>query len=832
MSESASASRVRRSPPRSRLPLRLSALLLLGFSCVLNLPSVSRAAGSEAEFPAPGPAAGPDSLAYAERLPLKAREKKVASPNRPGLSLVDSESAAGRAKKPRHDKHREQAAATAGGEEKTSPARQQGEEEGEEAEEAEEGEEGEEEDTEAGLAEEVAGADADQKRANAEDEVRIEDVDGPSPPTTRDYVPRISNPYYGQYSRGTKGKHLIYPSGLPYVYDAVTPSSSSSASASSSSASAAASSAAGRCAFFLYVHPLYPTYMNSGDPTRVPGPNGGAYESASTLWYWQLRELKRRGEHDAAVLFFPHFHPRMLSVGRRYKASRERASARVSTAQGVRQHAGWLASQTRAVLQWLVGATTADGEERQRRGERGLASTESVGALPQTEVQPGDEEGADEGDDAGELLRAAGLLDLREKCRVWDLFFLGWGTGGLSLRAMLSLGLLLWTNNEEWLEEVLRLHAFFDRWGAAREPEADSSEEEAAELANSSRRSQLLQAAFPSTKPRTLRSGPESGASGEPEARRGSSQESQSLAGDPGSKASASTAGTTGDTSFEGPPAREVRVHLRTASFLGVPHGGVGSRVGKNVGIEKLGWTKWVFSFVPQGLLRRVGNTTYRQELLHVDPDRVLCSLAQEEKQNYSFAAREGSLLSYFDAVLFYGFLNTKFDFPTLSQLGLSEELLLTSGAAELLQHNLAAQSRFFFVDAMQTTLNKVNVMTSPRFAPLILDRTACGVMSPRNIYGFVLRVLEVVNGRQTPRRFLPRRYVALKGSNFYDTPDDASSWTRLLRHKLKHENAAAARFIYLHQAVRMMQHADAQDFPFDDDRHDAIAGAWFYRRA
>ncbi|ESS33159.1 putative transmembrane protein [Toxoplasma gondii GAB2-2007-GAL-DOM2] len=820
MSENDSASGARRSPPRPRLPLRLSALLLLGFSCFLCLSSVSRASGSEAEFSARGSEGYTDSLAYAERLSLKAREKKASSPTKLGHSVAESESAAGRGKHPRRDKHREQAGAAADEKERPSTARQQREEEAE--------------DTEAELAEDVGAADAEQKRANAEDEVRVEDLDGPSPPMTRDYVPRISNPFFGQYSRITKGKHLIYPSGLPYVYDAVTPPSSSSASASASAPASSAQGATGRCAFFLYVHPLYPTYTNSGDPTRVPGPNGGAYESASTLWYWQLRELKRRGEHDAVVLFFPHFHPRMLSVGRRVKARSERAGAKMSTAQGVRQHAGWLASQTRAVLQWLVEATPDDGEERRRPELRGPASTESVGDLPQkTEVQPGDEEVADEDDDAGGLLRAAGLLDLQAKCREWELFFLGWGTGGLSLRAMLSLGLLLWTNKEEWLEEVLRLHAFFDRWGATRERESESSEDEAAELPNSSRRDPSLHAAFPSTKSRTLGSRPEPDASkGESEARRGSSQESQPLAADPGSEASASTAGTPDAASFEGPPAREVRVHLRTASFIGVPHGGVGSRVGKNVGIEKLGWTKWVFSFVPQGLLRLLGNTTYRQELLHVDPDRVLCSLAQEEKQNYSFAAREGSLLSYFDTVLFYGFLNTKFDFPTLSQLGLSEELLLTSEAAELLQHNLAAQSRFFFVDMRQTTLNKVDVMTSPRFAPLILDRTACGTLSPRNVYSFVLRVLEVVNGRQTPRRFLPRRYVALKGSNFYDTPDDASSWTRLLRHKRKHENAAAARFVYLHQAVRMMQHADAQDFPFDDDRHDAIAGAWFYRRA
>ncbi|CBZ52307.1 conserved hypothetical protein [Neospora caninum Liverpool] len=653
------------------------------------------------------------------------------------------------------------------------------------------------------------------------DHVRIEDIDGPESRMSRDYVPRPSNPFYGHHSLGTKGKHLVYPSGLPYVYEAVATHSPSPSPASLSL------SEPGACAFFLYVHPLYPTYTNSGDPTRVPGPNGGAYESASTLWYWQLRELRRRGEHDVAVLFFPHFHPRMLSVGSLAHARKTRGNRRTSEAQGIRQHAGWLASQTRTVLELLLGeASREDGGAQ----PPAAADGESGDAR---ETRTGEQIGS-AGDDGASLLRAAGLLDLQQKCRRWDVFFLGWGTGGLSLRAMLSLGAAMWVNKEGWFEEVTKLHALFEAVGVQASAETEATEQ--VEVDASGKRGVVVpEAGASSRKTRSSHRGQtQAGEERDAPASSGRSADWDSRRGTSESNAAEldSEEATEGAIAGAQPGAPAASVHLRTVSFLGVPHAGVGSQSGKNRGIEKLGWTKWLMGLVPESLMRRFGNTTYRRELLHVDPDRVLCSLAQEEKQNYSFPAREGSLLSAFETVLFYGFLNTEYDFPTLSQLGVSEALLLTSEAVDLLQSNPEAQSRFFYMNPLQTSLNKIDIMASTRFAPLVQDRSTCSSLSLRKVYSFVLKVLEVVNRYQTPKSVVPRRYIALKGRNFYDTPDDASSWTHLFHEKEKHENAAASRYIYIHQAVRMMQSAEAQELPFDDDHHEQISGAWFYRRA
>ncbi|PFH34479.1 hypothetical protein BESB_065100 [Besnoitia besnoiti] len=708
-----------------------------------------------------------------------------------------------------------------------------------------------------------------------EDHVSITDVDVPVYPESRDYIAWPSNPYYGMYSLRREGKHLIYPSALPYVYEAVAPSWAVSGSpAASPTLSHAPKAAAGdasasvdgsltptrKCAFFLYVHPMAPTFVTSGDPKRVPGPNGGAYESTSTLWYWQLQELKRRGEHDAAVLFYPHFHPRMLSVGSPEARKRRGASdARALHHQGIREHAGWLAAQTRAVLRVLLGESqgpiggAGNGQEAAGgggQGRNGAAAAGRDGRKRAQEKSTGSgaepNKAADDTSDYDEhLVRQVGLEDLRTKCDRWELFFQAWGTGGLSLRAMLSLGLMLWTNRDGWMVDVLRLHALLHRFGvAATVPQLSGGSRGHFQGEDNTT------AGSSETPRRSLRPNP---ARREPDGRRSgrSTFAKRSLAGELG--------GAFGVPSSAAPGARRGRgardewrekvlrqeddaedgadagkhlpsVHLKSISFIGVPHGGIGSRQERNHGLEKLGWTKWLMGVFPEVLLSRIGNTNYVRELLHVDNDLVVCSLAQEEKQNYNLVEREGSLLSFFDTVLFYAFLNAEFDVPTLSQLGVSEDVVLTSEAAEILRSNPAAQNRFFYVDPFQTALNKLDIMTSPRFASLIVDRRACTAVSAAHIYNFVLRVLEVVNGQQRPKSLIPNRYLAFRGDHFYDARDDANSWTYLVRQKSKHENAGASRFVYMHQAVRLLQGRDAQEVSFDDDRHSEICNSWFYR--
>ncbi|PHJ17680.1 transmembrane protein [Cystoisospora suis] len=867
---------------------------------------------------------------------------------------------------------------------------------------------------------------------------------------------------------------------------------------------------------------MYPTYSAGEDPTRVPGPNGGSYESTSTLWLWQHRELQRRGEYDKVILFFPHFHASKLqSVWRRYQRRRkrkqlwrqeiekrrrerktktlkeeeeddeeeededdeegqhlggvdsyddaeekkkrkakerrslhalpkredqegflksrlgeERYTASTTTTgeknpfsvssfssssafsssspalldvrepplkQGIREYASWIASQLRLVLKLLLSSSSRhqhsarkdmmdvkkkknssigssasltdssslgrtpgnsssppnqeneegmqeekayrhfsetsinknDKEQEEQQEEEEAPpppqlyrkqNTPAAAKDPRRRLSKEEEEMDDEDDEEGMVFfERRDLEDLRESCVHYDLHLQGWGTGGLGIRAMLSLGLLFWSNREVSFTEILQLHQLLQKYSTSSSSSSSPSsqrhpsrreERRKSSLGDEERREDTTMKKKKNTKSgrlstsdirRLIKKKRKKEEEEEREAE-GEDEEGEKAAGEALAQKDGERQGggeedeeeedkmtkkkntirgrrewirSTGRQHPKQPSLHEeerrkkkssiqnsrplleeklsyhVReekvkedqdgndfflvssssssslktVTLKTVSLIRTPHAGYGSRSDENVGLEKLGWTKWALSLVPERFYRSVGNTFYRKELLHLDSDRVLCTLAQEEKQSYSLVKKEGSLISLFHTTLYYSFLDEDYDIPVLSQIGISEGRLPMSESADILRQNPPAQNRFFYIDTNQTGLNRIDIISSPRFYPLFVDRRACTAVSLSGVYTFTLKILEVRNSRQKPSSFQPIRYLALKGEDAYDEKISLNSWKYLLfqRKRDKFERQAANRFMYIHEAVRMMQGKEAQRLSFDNDHHPTISSAWFY---
>lgn len=280
---------------------------------------------------------------------------------------------------------------------------------------------------------------------------------------------------------------------------------------------------------------------------------------------------------------------------------------------------------------------------------------------------------------------------------------------------------------------------------------------------------------------------------------------------------------------------KQGKVALRSILFDNTPHAGTMGRgpPGKEVtlGASAVQWLLYRLpAFITEGALR-IGD---RVELFHADKDRLLCRLAQTEKQDY-VQGKGGSLLSLFQSVLVYGHLNeTRAPVSPHSALGLSHRRLGASKAYQLISDEPYLQSRYFYINALQSSLNRLawGPQGNPARGPLAFytrrlfyDKDICLRESPSHVPSLTLELLEAVNPKQQRHPFTPYRYAMYTGEDFYRGP--YHPWGPLVPDE-EETNENAAWVAHSHQRVRSLQTPREQKKELIGDRMKEVVDNWW----
>lgn len=308
-------------------------------------------------------------------------------------------------------------------------------------------------------------------------------------------------------------------------------------------------------------------------------------------------------------------------------------------------------------------------------------------------------------------------------------------------------------------------------------------------------------------------------------------------------------------------------VRLRSVAIVGALNAGLGGRAHgqQNRGIERIlgSWAPTLARLSPNWVFHKLLGAGFVQETLHGDRDRLLCTLAHQEKRSYGLTRRAGSLLALADNVLFYGQLNEHRRVSTASVLGIWEPMLLSSvGVAELASHK-EHHNHYRYIDVTKTPTNRqrpgsgysqepLKVVNSPEDNPpasawrdddtpevgtetsrlekrlLLFDRNICKVMPRRMLYEATLKLLEIVNKQQEPDPLAPLRFTRYTDYNSMYVNGNEIRQRGFLFFGKKRRNFTMAKWGFMHAAVRMLQsRAVIKATDFDHDKS-IPAEDWF----
>lgn len=276
------------------------------------------------------------------------------------------------------------------------------------------------------------------------------------------------------------------------------------------------------------------------------------------------------------------------------------------------------------------------------------------------------------------------------------------------------------------------------------------------------------------------------------------------------------------------------KVILRNALFDNTPHAGLGGPpLSERPAAPGAPLLQRLLLSLPSFVMDKALRLGDKPELYHADSERMLCRLAQAEKQDL-VPTKGGTLLSLFETVLVYGHLNEPRVVPPNSALALSYASLGGSRAYQLLEREPFLHNRFYFVDALQTPLNRLawGPDGAPRqqtlpfyFRRLLHDKDVCLREPPKTLAALTLELLEAVNPNQQPRPVILFRYAAFTDKDFYRGP--RHRWGALLPGG-EETNEGSAWLAVSHQSVRSLQGPQEQKQELAGDRIEQVVSQWW----
>ncbi|KEP61918.1 UNVERIFIED_CONTAM: hypothetical protein HHA_204300 [Hammondia hammondi] len=682
-----------------------------------------------------------------------------------------------------------------------------------------------------------------------QDAVTVEEAEAPR--ERRRYVPWQSNPDFGREAPAIPGAPFILADDWPYIFDRVAPDASASAVDSPGDQEEGEtikddSERENKCAVFVWAHTLSPrprAIVRDKDPVDW-----------SELWYYYLRELQRRGDFDTLVLLAPDAHNRQDESISRLHA-----------------YAAWLARKMRLLLPFLLvdghkeaapegelnaqtprekqhtkqsrarAAATLDGAEagHPRRGRHSEQEAESLS-------EAGGEEGraataaalevppAPQGRQAAEQQSTRGdaaTPKAGEGATPAELQWLA-PLAGRRWRKCSSVDLFMLGKGIGGLALRLLAAPSEELWGEA------STEAEEKEM--------LLFHDF-------LWPHMEAVAAG-----RATQRPQQS---------------------------RKPTVTLRSVVTVNTLHAGVAGRPFA----RRSSFTEWMLRHTPTmarlasgRMLSLLFGAGFLKELWHGDVDRLLCTLAQQEKHAYSQRRRTGSLLALADAVLFYGALDDRVRSTPASLLGIWDPALLDSVGVDFLARHTDDHNHYRFIDVAHSPSNALGVQRPkaedtqqlpeaeegaqaarrkggelgtnvgveeaglqrivpsaavhpqrpviPRYhkSLLVYDPNVCKVLPRNKLFEATLQLLELINEHQRPAPFVPLRFGRL--TNYAALFVDGENIRRrgVFYFGKRRVNFDVNKWCLMHAAVRSLQtRAAIEETEFDNDK--AIPPhAWF----
>ncbi|PFH34478.1 hypothetical protein BESB_065090 [Besnoitia besnoiti] len=529
-----------------------------------------------------------------------------------------------------------------------------------------------------------------------QDKTTVEEADQSLPGVRRLYIPRSTNPDVEREAPAIAGAQYIVADDWPYIFDGLLADAVWASGAGGSRRSTAehgegrpgasrayaeSNSNRNKCAFFLWAHsPLL-------RPTRLVKEKEAV--DWSELWYYVFREIQRRGEFDSVILLAPDAHNRYHGGQRR-----------------LRSYAAWLARKTRLVLSTLLdnGASrassrpkgTAEAKEgahmwdddlvtgrthpRMHMHQRRLAArAPSKGPrAPRLEfsVTPEKELSTTSWQGRGKLHSGAVSESRQEEKRN-----AAWKEEGEK------------TGEEESMPQAAAPTATESQWLAplarGSGPKCDSID------------MFLLGKGLGGLALRLMAAPNEDIWTPDP-----SSAEEQEILQLHALLHHLLLPPSTGSPPT---PTPTPTVRLRSVVTVQSLNAGLGARAEKkrNMFVEFLlrrlrGFARWL----PVDSLNLMLGASFLKVVVHGDKDRLLCTLAQQEKQTYSYQHRMGSLLSLADSVIYYGHLGDKKWLPPASLLGIWDPVLLDSVGVDVVYHNHRHHNHYRFIDVARSPSN------------------------------------------------------------------------------------------------------------------------------
>ncbi|KFG61771.1 putative transmembrane protein [Toxoplasma gondii RUB] len=669
-----------------------------------------------------------------------------------------------------------------------------------------------------------------------QDAVTVEEAEAPR--ERRRYVPRTSNPDFGREAPAIAGAPFILADDWPYIFDGVAPDGSAStvertARQEEGETIKGENERENKCAFFVWAHSL------------SPRPRGIVRDKEpidwSELWYYYLRELQRRGDFDTLVLLAPDAHNRqdesisrlhayaawlarkmrlMLSFllvdGREEAAVERELNAQTP---GEKQHSKQLRARATGTLDGAEAVHPRLGRKSEQEaeslweagGEEGRAATVAALEVPPEPQgrQPAEQRPKREDAAAPEAGGGATPAELQ-----WlaPLASRRW-------RKCSSVDLFLLGKGVGGLALRLLAAPSEELWGEA------STEAEEKEI--------LLFHDFLWRHMETVAAG------------RAAQRPQRS---------------------------RKPTVSLRSVVTVNTPHAGVAGRPFA----RRSSFTEWMLRHAPTmarlasgRMLSLLFGAAFLKELWHGDADRLLCTLAQQEKRAYSQRRRTGSLLALADAVLFYGALDDRVRKSPASVLGIWDPALLDSVGLDFLARHTDDHNHYRFIDVAHSPSNALGVQqpkagdgtqqpreaeeglqASPRNGGegrtnagvhpqrpvipryhknlLVYDSNVCKVLPRNKLFETTLQLLELINEHQQPVPFVPLRFGRLTNHAALFVDGDIVRRRGAFYFGKPRVNFDVNKWSLMHAAVRSLQtRAAIEETEFDNDK--AIPPeAWF----